>query len=123
MNIEFEWDARKARANRNALGGFDSFMHGARRKPNGNTMKKTSRQPRRATRTDDVRPEYQFDYSRSRSNRFAATLGPQTVAVVLEPDVARVFDSSRSVNTLLRSVIAAVPSADHGPRASRRKAG
>jgi hypothetical protein len=32
-----------------------------------------------------------------------------TVAVVLDPDVAKYFDSSESVNTLLRSVIAALP--------------
>jgi hypothetical protein len=98
-------------------------MRGARRRLNGNTMKKTSRQPGKAARTDDLRPEYQFDYARSRSNRFASKLGPQTVVVVLEPDVAKVFDSSRSVNTLLRSVIAAVPGADQGHRAGRRKTG
>jgi hypothetical protein len=86
-------------------------------------MKKTSRQPRKTARTDDLRPEYQFDYSRSRGNRFASKLGPQTVAVVLEPDVAQVFGSSRSVNKLLRSVIAAVPSADQVHRGGRRKAG
>jgi hypothetical protein len=31
------------------------------------------------------------------------------VAVVLEPDVARIFKSSEAVNALLRSVIAARP--------------
>jgi hypothetical protein len=33
----------------------------------------------------------------------------KTVAVVLDPDVASVFQSSESVNTLLRSVISALP--------------
>ena len=33
-----------------------------------------------------------------------------TLAVVLEPDVAKVFDSSEAVNRLLRSVISALPS-------------
>jgi hypothetical protein len=32
-----------------------------------------------------------------------------TVAVVLDPDVASVFGSSESVNSLLRSVINALP--------------
>lgn len=32
-----------------------------------------------------------------------------TLAVVLEPDVAAVFKSSKTVNALLRSVISAVP--------------
>ena len=50
-----------------------------------------------------------FDYSKSRSNRFAPRMKGITVAVVLDPDVAKYFDSSESVNTLLRSVIAALP--------------
>lgn len=87
-------------------------------------MKKTSRPPRKAARTDDLRREYHFDYSHARSNRFASKLGRETVAVVLEPDVAKVFDSSRSVNKLLRSVIAAVPgTTDQVHRGGRRKAG
>ena len=32
-----------------------------------------------------------------------------TLAVVLDPDVASVFQTSESVNSLLRSVIAAMP--------------
>jgi hypothetical protein len=32
------------------------------------------------------------------------------VAVVLEPDVAKIFRSSEVVNALLRSIIAAMPS-------------
>lgn len=85
-------------------------------------MKKTSsRSSKRQTKS--LRAEYEFNYSRSRPNRFASRLGPQTVAVVLEPDVALVFGSSRAVNKLLRSVIAA--NATNGPanRGSRRKAG
>jgi hypothetical protein len=85
-------------------------------------MKKTSRRSSK-TRTTDLRAEYAFNYSRSRPNRFAARLGPQTVAVVLEPDVAQVFDSSRAVNKLLRSVIAANSTNESRHRGSRRKAG
>jgi hypothetical protein len=58
---------------------------------------------------DELRPEYRFDYSKARPNRFAEALKGKVVAVVLEPDVARVFDSSESVNRFLRSVISAVP--------------
>jgi hypothetical protein len=50
-------------------------------------------------------------------------MGPRTVAIVLEPDVAQVFDSSRAVNKLLRSVIAATPSTASGHRGARRKVG
>ena len=86
-------------------------------------MKKTPKQPRKAVRSDDLRREYRFDYSRSRTNRFAPRMGPQTVAVVLEADVAEVFDSSRSVNKFLRSDIAAIPGTDRVRRGGRRKAG
>jgi hypothetical protein len=52
--------------------------------------------------------EYDLDWSKAKPNPYAARL-KDTVAVVLEPDVAEVFPTSESVNTLLRSVIAAVP--------------
>ncbi len=58
---------------------------------------------------DDLRPEYDLDYSRSRPNRFAAEFGRDCLAVVLEPDVAAVFRDSATVNALLRSVISALP--------------
>jgi hypothetical protein len=69
---------------------------------------------------EDLRAEYEFDYGRSRKNRFAAG-GAPAVAVVLEPDVARVFGSASKVNQLLRSVIKAVPGTAGGER--KRKAG
>ena len=55
------------------------------------------------------RPEYRFDYTKARPNRFAERMKCSSVAVVLDPDVASVFQSSESVNTLLRSVISALP--------------
>lgn len=72
------------------------------------------------TPTRDLRAEYEFDYSKSRKNR-CATGGAPAVAVVLDPDVARVFGSSAKVNRLLRSVIKAVPGPIEGDR--KRKAG
>jgi hypothetical protein len=68
---------------------------------------KTTRRANKAT--DGMRSEYRFDYTRARPNRFAPQLQGKVVTVVLEPDVAKVFDSSESVNRLLRSVISAVP--------------
>ena len=68
-------------------------------------MKKAS--PKRTS--DGMRTEYHLDYSKSKPNRFAAQIKYGSVAVVLEPDVASVFDNSESVNQLLRSVIAALP--------------
>jgi hypothetical protein len=56
-----------------------------------------------------MRREYRFDYRKSRPNRFASMQEGRTKAVVLDPDVASVFESGESVNQLLRSVIAALP--------------
>ena len=82
-------------------------------------MSKTRRSAKTAA---DIRREYTFDYDKSRPNRFAPRPGDHVVAVVLEPDVARVFDSSASVNHLLRSVISAFPSRTRRTRL-RQKAG
>jgi hypothetical protein len=68
-------------------------------------MKKTPRAQR--PDVDDVRPEYQFDYSQAKPNRFASRLKRPVVAVILESDVAPVFDSSAKVNAQLRSAISA----------------
>lgn len=102
MSVEFEWDDAK--------------------RPSRNVMKKA---PRRSSKplTKGLRVEYELNHARSRPNRFASRLGPQTVAVVLDPDVAQVFDSSRVVNNLLRSVMTANARRASEQRGSRRKAG
>ena len=84
-------------------------------------MLKTRKAPKPAV---DIRPEYEFDYRQARANRFAAAMTGDVRAVVLEPDVAKVFDSSESVNRLLRSVISAIPDQKRRPvlKKSRRKA-
>jgi len=74
------------------------------------TIKKTLVRKKRPAKQDALRPEYRFDYSKSKPNRFAAEMSETAVAVVLEPDVAAVFKSSEAVNALLRSVISAMPS-------------
>ena len=85
-------------------------------------MKKTMKNRRDA---DELRPEYDFSTSETRPNRFAARMKAPVVAVILEPDVAAVFDSSRVVNKLLRSVISSLPKSSRAKRAKRphRKAG
>ena len=69
-----------------------------------------------------MREEYQLDYSRAKPNRFASGLEKNSLAVVLDPDVAAVFQSSESVNTLLRSVIAALPVPESPAPARPRRA-
>jgi hypothetical protein len=73
-------------------------------------MKKTLARKKKPGDQETLRPEYRFDYSKSQPNRFAAKMSKGTVAVVLEPDVAKIFRSSEVVNALLRSIIAAMPS-------------
>jgi hypothetical protein len=71
--------------------------------------------PRRAspdTAAGEIRSHYDFDYGKSRPNRFASRLSEGTIAVVLDPDVASVFRSGEAVNTFLRSVISALPAAE-----------
>jgi hypothetical protein len=81
-------------------------------------MKKTFNR-KKSVKEDELRSEYRFDYNKSKPNRFAAQMSEGTVAIVLEPDVAAVFNSSEAVNTLLRSIISAMPSSKRNPRANR----
>ena len=81
-------------------------------------MKKTFSR-KKSVKEGELRSEYRFDYSKSKPNRFAAQMSEGTVAIVLEPDVAAVFKSSEAVNTLLRSIISAMPSSKRTPRANR----
>jgi hypothetical protein len=55
-------------------------------------------------------PHYDFDYAKARPNRFASRLHRGAIAVVLDPDVAEVFQTSDAVNAFLRSAIATMPS-------------
>ena len=70
-------------------------------------MKKASKAALKPS--DDLRSEYSFDYSKAKKNPYAARLKGRTVAVVLEPDVAAAFPTSKAVNRQLRAVVATVP--------------
>ena len=65
------------------------------------------RKPSRAVSegSDELQPEYRFDYSKARPNPYAARLKGKAVAVVLDAEVAAAFPTSKSVNTALRAVI------------------
>ncbi len=51
---------------------------------------------------DELLPEYDFDYSKSRPNRFAEEYNRTKRTVVLDSDVAEDFPSAESVNEALR---------------------
>ena len=148
MALEFEWDAAKAGQNlkdhgvsfeeavsvfadplasiasRIGTGGTGLSALGRPRRGSDGTMSST-RNKSRKPESPDMRAEYVFDYSRAKPNRFAAEMGGDAVAVILDPDVASVFGSSTKVNTLLRSVISAFPDVKPAGRVRphRRKAG
>jgi hypothetical protein len=57
---------------------------------------------------DEMLPEYHFDYTQAKPNRFAK----QVVNVTLD-DVAQVFTSADAVNKALRAILSAIP--NHAP--------
>ncbi|MEM6428894.1 MAG: hypothetical protein AAF708_06590 [Deinococcota bacterium] len=57
---------------------------------------------------DDLKPEYEFDYSKAKPNRFATEV-ERTVAV-LDEDLSKVFTTPESVNRALRALLDAIPS-------------
>ena len=77
-------------------------------------MKKKHVASKPRAKRDTMRGEFRFDYSKAKPNRFAARMSPDAIAVVLDPDVAAVFQSADAVNSLLRSVISALPESKHG---------
>ncbi|MFQ5830972.1 MAG: hypothetical protein ACE5JD_17740 [Candidatus Methylomirabilia bacterium] len=55
---------------------------------------------------DDMRPEYDFDYSTTvRGKHYRRLLKEGANVVVLEPDVAKAFRSSAAVNEALRALL------------------
>lgn len=51
---------------------------------------------------DELLPEYDFDYSKSKPNRFAEKYNQMQTTVILDSDVAENFPSSEAVNEALR---------------------
>lgn len=60
------------------------------------------------TISDELLPEYRFDYTKAKPNRFAP--GEVTLKMVkLDADVAAVFTTEEAVNTILRALIQSMP--------------
>ena len=56
---------------------------------------------------DELRTHYSFDYSKAKPNRFADRFDEEAIVVVLDPDVAAVFTTSKAANQALRGLITA----------------
>lgn len=55
---------------------------------------------------DELRPEYDFDYSKAvRGKYYRRLLEEGANVVVLEPDVAKAFSDSAAVNEALRALL------------------
>jgi hypothetical protein len=56
--------------------------------------------------SDELRPEYNFDYSKAvRGKYYKRILAEGANVVMLEPDVAKAFVDSAAVNDALRSLL------------------
>lgn len=61
---------------------------------------------RRKKKSDELRPEYDFDYSKAvRGKYYKKLLDEGSNVVVLDPDVSKAFHDSASVNEALRSLL------------------
>jgi hypothetical protein len=58
---------------------------------------------------DELLPEYNFDFSKSKPNPYSAILKKQQNLIQLEPDVAKYYKTSEQVNNALRAIIIAYP--------------
>ena len=80
-------------------------------------MKKTGTNRAHDRICEELRPEYHFDYTKAKRNRFAVRAQKGPLVVVLDEDLARVFKTPESVKVALRSIISAMP-----PRGKRGRA-
>jgi hypothetical protein len=53
--------------------------------------------------------EYRFDYKKAKPNRFAEKMKTEPIVVLLDDDVAKVFQTTEQVNKALRALISAMP--------------
>jgi len=69
-------------------------------------MKEEDMKGNRHDDKDELRPEYDFDYSQAVRGKYHARLTEEgSNVVVLDPDVAAAFHDSASVNQILRSLL------------------
>jgi hypothetical protein len=70
---------------------------------------------------DELRPEYDFDYSKSvRGKYYRKLLDEGSNVVILDPDISKAFRDSSAVNEALRSLLELTRSTE---RLSKRSSG
>jgi len=96
---------------------YASSTHDSQLRTKGKDMKTKQRMDR-----DELRPEYDFDYSKAvRGKYYKRLLQEGANVVVLEPDVAEAFGDSSSVNEALRSLLKLARSTQRGSKGSSRR--
>lgn len=83
-------------------------------------MKKTPISKPSKTAQQEMLPEYDFDYSKARPNRFAGKISEERLVVLLDPEVSQVFTTPEAVNAVLRALVTALPKETKQP--TRRRA-
>jgi hypothetical protein len=113
--MRFQWDPRKPAINRAKHGvSFEEAMT-----QRSMTSVKAEKTKTRRTPADDVLPEY--DFSRSRPNKYASRYPKDCIVITLDPDVAEVFPGAREANEALRALAGVIR--NYRPRrTSRRRA-
>jgi hypothetical protein len=86
-------------------------VRGHQQEQNEETMKKTSTGKRLTKNTDDMQPEYRFNYKKARPNRFAGRIDRNRLVVIIDKDISKIFSTPESVNSALRALITAMPKA------------
>jgi hypothetical protein len=72
-------------------------------------MKRTHTPKLGANKVNDMLPKYYFDYRKARPNRFIERIDKNRRVVILDADIAEVFTTAESVNTILRALLTTMP--------------
>jgi hypothetical protein len=83
-------------------------------------MRKKAANSDKTATCDDLRLEYCFDYRKARPNRFAAEAIKGGFVVLVDEDIAEVFQTPEAIKDVLRALIAAMP-ARRSPRSHARR--
>ena len=72
-------------------------------------MKKKQKADTNEIAVAEMLPEYRFDYSKAKPNRFASEFRGDAIVITLDPDIAQVFKTKEEVNRVLRALITNMP--------------
>lgn len=77
----------------------------------GKVLKEGNMKKDTGTRATDWEMRKEYDFTNLHPNKYARKYAEGTNIVVIEPDLAKIFPDSESVNTALRALVSAFPKA------------